>query len=68
MQKDIDYRFHIHLKYLLIYDLLKKYFPKNGMAIFQKFNLGDFSGFRGIFLDILAPKTGQFWAKQKKHI
>ena len=50
-KEDINYRPLMHSKYLLIHDLLKKYFPTNDTAIVQ-FNLGDIWGFGGIFRGI----------------
>ena len=69
MQKDINYQLHIHLKYLLIHDLLKNTFQQ--YMTWPYSNKVQFCGFLGIsghFLGILGPKTGkkkQFWAKQK---
>ena len=59
-QKDINYRLHIQLKYLLIQYLIKKYFPtRYDMTTFQKSSIFGIFGDFGHFLGILGPKTGQ---------
>ena len=58
------HRLHIHLKYLLIHDLIKKYFPtRYDMATYQKSSIlgifGDFGHFLGIFKFIFKrPRNG----------
>ena len=49
MQKDLNYRLPMHLKYLSSHDLLKKYFPAVfDKAIFKKSSIFEFLGISGI--------------------
>ena len=61
MYKDTNYRLHVHLKYWLIHDLLRKYFTTiYDMAIFQKkVQFWWLLGISGYIWGILGLKTGQ---------
>ena len=60
MQKYINYRLHINLKYSLIHDLLKKSFKQYmTLPYSKKVQFWGFLGISGNFLGILGPRTGQ---------